>query len=70
MFHQRSPRRDIPWALYPDSLPYVTDTFHPLNQENPSTLHLFKGNKISGLKEVYSHILKTGALGELQSTEP
>lgn len=61
---------EIPWAHYPDSLPYVSDTFHPLNQENPSTLHLFKGNKIFGLKEVYSHILKTGALGELQRTEP
>lgn len=34
MFPQKSPRRDNPWAHYPDSLPRVSDTFHPLNQEN------------------------------------
>lgn len=69
-FHHKSSRKVIPWAHCPGSLPYVSDTFHPPNQENPETLHRFKGNKIFGLKEVYSHTPKTDALGELQRTEP
>lgn len=49
--------------------PNISDIFHPLNQENSETLYLSEGNKIFGLKLVYSQTHKTDALGKLQRTE-